>query len=185
MEQQRLFDYIPGQQGPDEVLFESAHVRDKSFWREFYGFSLFKRPFNVVISVFMALYFVGFLFLWIFGGDFSGALIIPIIWVALVAFLYFKNVKISLAREEEISNDTPTVYTIRITNSGMTYTSSLGTKHETDLSKIKKVWITKHYLMLQTPSKLCFTVKKDGFTVGTYEEFCAFLRAKGFKVKTK
>lgn len=181
MDQQNAFDYIPDQFG--EVLFEGVQEHDKQFYREFFTYSYFKRPVQIVISALMLLYLIAAFFVFFYWGD-GFWLFIPVFYFSLMAVLCIKGIKASWAREQEISNGIPVTTTVRITEFGIIQTNTLGTRYEVDFAKIKWVFTTKSYLFLQTSANLCFSIKKDALTIGNYEALCAFLRSKGYKVKS-
>jgi hypothetical protein len=49
--------------------------------------------------------------------------------------------------------------------------------------KIKKARQTKNLILLHTKTNLTFIFRKDGFTQGSVDEFKAFIRSKGIKIK--
>ncbi len=186
MEQQFESDYIPTEQTPDTVLFENTHVRDKNFWREFFTYFNFMKPLSIACSIFLWTFFLINLILFVPLGHGSWLLaILPPVCTLLVLLLTVSNIKISCKREQETGNGTQITYTMQIYDTMVRLKSSLGHDFVLEFATVKRVVQTKHYLMLQTPTKQCYPIKKDGFTKGSYEELCAFLRAKGYKVITK
>ena len=186
MDQHSTFDYTPEQNGQNEVLFENTHVRDKAFWKEFYTYAYFKRPIFILVYIAWGISFAATLFSMFTDRDYSPfGLIFPIAYVLLVWWVAARNIKISIKREAENGNGSVIVYTIEITNDTVTMHSTKGSTHELALASVKCVIQTKNHLMFQTQAAQLYPVKKDGFTKGTYENLCAHLRAKGFKVKTK
>ena len=47
---------------------------------------------------------------------------------------------------------------------------------EVDNSHFRKVFVTKHYYMIQTDEKMVYVFKKDAFTVGKEEEFLPYVQ---------
>ena len=186
MDQHSTFDYTPEQNGQHEVLFESTHVRDKAFWKEFYTYYFFKRPIFIALYILMTLAFFSALKDFFVGDDISIiAVMIPPLYILFVVFIAVYSARLANKRETENGNGNPIVYTTEITSDTVRLQSSLGTNHEITLATVKRVAQTKNYLMLRTPTAQFYPIKKDGLTKGTYEDFCAHLRAKGFKVKAK
>ena len=168
----------------NEVLFENTHVRDGKFLKEFYAFSFFKRPILIVIYVIMALSATVNVISFIMGTRESLMWAIgPLLWFLLVVFLYKRNVSVGLKRQMEDGNGKLIVYTIKVLEDRILYKTSLGTEMTFELPRIKRVNATKSYLLLQTFAYQMIPVQKDCFTKGSCEDFCEFLRSKGYKVK--
>ena len=188
MNQHTPFDYIPPEQEQESeaVLFENTHMRDKSFWREFLTYSNFKRPPSVACYTIMAFVFIYSLIQTLTSDEtFLFGLVFPPLFCLLMLVFTLTGIKTALKREQENGNGAQITYLTRISDAKICLETSLGTNYEIAFTTVKRVVQTKNYLMLQTPTKQCYPLKKDGFTKGSYEELCAFLRAKGYKVKTK
>ncbi len=182
MEMQVGQDYIPQR----EALFENHHVRDKAFFKEFYASLLLKRPIMIASGILMLVCFVFNLLSELILEESSLYLfILPPAIFALALFSYWINVRTMTRREAELSSGEPLFYLTRIYAEELEMTSKLGGELKIALSTIKTVKATKQYLLLGTAAKQYFPIKKDGFTVGTCEELCAFLRAKGYRFTTK
>ena len=171
---------------PEEALFENTHTRGKAFFKEFYTYYFFKRPIFVILYIIIACSFainlIGFL---LADSDSLVGVIVPVLYFLFVPGVSALNIRMATAREEENGNGSEIVYHVKVTDTTVGYSTSLGTQYEMELSKIKKVYTTKNYILLQTPTKQVYPIKKDGFTKGTYTEFCAFLQSKNFNIKTK
>jgi len=182
MDQQFETDYMPAES--NEVLFESAHVRDKSFWREFLIYSNFRRP--IVAYIVMAVSFMYSLIkVFAYGEIFWFGLIFSPLFCLLMIAMTAHQIKIWGKREMENSNGEQRLYTLKITDDKICMEVSNGNKNEIAITSVRRVVQSKHYLLLQTLANQVYPIKKDSFTKGSYEELCAFLRAKGYKVKTK
>ena len=185
MDQHCSFDYVPEQNGQHEVLFENTHVRDKAFWKEFYTYYFSKSPIFIIIYISMVLSFISGVVSFLDGNYALFRLIFPPLYLLFVVFIVVYSARLANKRETENGNGNPIVYTTEITSNTVRLQSTLGTNHEITFATVKRVVHTKHYLMLRTPTAQLYPIKKNGFTKGTYEDLCAHLRAKGFKVKTK
>ncbi|MBE6628900.1 MAG: YcxB family protein [Ruminococcaceae bacterium] len=167
-----------------EVLFENIHVRDGKFFKEFYSFTFFKRPLLIALYVSMVLSVITNVVSFIMGTRERLVWTIgPILWFLLIFFIYKRNVSVGLKRQMEDGNGKLIVYTVKVLEDRILYKTSLGTEMTFELQKIKRVNCTKSYLLLQTFAYQMIPVQKDCFTKGSYEDFCEFLRAKGYKVK--
>ncbi len=165
-----------------EPLFENTHTRDRQFFKEFYAYALFRRPILICsFAVIILAFSVNLLSFLCFDEPVSLWLFVAPAFLLIYVVLYFANVRISVARENENADGAATVYTVQLTETAVILSTSLGTRIEMEYSKFKKLTLTKHFLLLQTKTKQVFPLKKNGFTVGTYEECRAFLRAKNLK----
>ena len=182
MDNNVMTDYIPAEE--NEVLFENTHVRDRDFFKEFYFFAFFKRPLMIAVYVLMAIYFVASILLIVFWDQSEWfGIIVPTVYL-LWNFLFYKlSVKNATRRQEENENDGQIVYTTRIAGDRLRCQTSHGADFGLELTKIKRVVCTKNYLLLHTQANQMYPFLKNAFTKGTYEDFCEFLRAKGYKVK--
>ncbi len=186
MDQHCSFDYVPEQNGQNEVLFENTHIRDKAFWKEFYTYAFFKRPIFILVYIAMGISLVANLLSMFTDRDPSlFGIVFPIAYILFLWWVVARSIKMSIKREAENGNGSVIVYTIEITNDTVTMHSTKGSTHELALSSVKRVIQTKNHLMFQTQAAQLYPIKKDGFTKGTYADLCAHLRAKGFKVKAK
>ena len=184
MDQNNMFDHASTQS--EEVLFENIHTRSKAFFKEFYTYYFFKRPIFFVLHILMAASLIINL-LDFFLGDSNSlvGVIAPALYVLFVFWASIVSARTASAREKENGNGSEIVYHVKVTDTTVGYSTSLGNKYEMEFSKIKKVYTTQNYILLQTPTKQVYPIKKDGFTKGTYTEFCAFLQSKNFNIKTK
>ena len=166
------------------VLFENTHLRDRKFFKAFYTFYFFKRPILTALYIVMALSVAVNLISFFLGEkDSLQWTIAPILWFLLVLFLWWRNIKVATARQKESGNGEVIVYTIKIFEDRILYKTSLGTTMIFEIAGIKRIDCTKSYLLLRTTAYQIIPIEKDCFTKGTYEEFCDFLRTKGYKVK--
>ncbi|MBR2715543.1 MAG: YcxB family protein [Ruminococcus sp.] len=58
-----------------------------------------------------------------------------------------------------------------------------GGTNEVAYNNVRRAIQTENLIFLQTKANLLYVFLKDGFTLGTAEEFIAFLKSKGIKVK--
>ncbi len=166
-----------------EPLFENTHIRNKQFFKEFCKKPLVS-PLHITIYVLIGIAFLGSLCAYIFNNTFYWeSLVAPICYFAFVIAIYFFNVHTWNKRQTELSPDQPIVYTTQFFEDRIVVKTSNGATHKIEYSTAPKYASTKSYGLLITKAKQSFPIKKDGFTKGTYAEFCDFLRTKGYKVK--
>ena len=70
-----------------------------------------------------------------------------------------------------------------ITAVGLNTLASNGDSVSVSFDKIKYAKQTKKYIFLTTHTGVTFPIKKDSFTVGTKDEFVAFIRSRGIRLK--
>ena len=160
-----------------EVLFENRYVRDKEWAKDLSSYIYFCRPAIIAFDVFFLLS----LLLYVILHDLF-LLLLPMTWIFLLSFFYFKSVSITLKRDIEVHGKV-IENRVSITNEHIIIENSIGSKIYLNYVDIKKAFQTKKYIYLQTKTKLLCSFKKDGFSMGNEEEFVEFLRNKGVKIK--
>ena len=165
----------------DGILFENAHTRPKQMFRELYFCHYFKHPLLLVLHCLLLLSLIYHVAYWILHGTPDAAIVSPLFCVLVVAALYILQVRIAYKRELELS-PTPIQYTVYTMQDHLSLCSTLGSKMDFEYTVIKKALKSKNYVFLITKAKHAIVVEKSGFTKGTYEEFCAFLRSKNIKI---
>ncbi len=180
-------DYIPSpyDAAQEEPLFENSHTREKQFFQEFFRYYCFFRPTWIVLWCISSLYLI-FGIISCFGGEpyWFSIFLLPCI-ITLQLFSYFLNVRTSVARQQEGNQSAPISYTVEIFQDKICIKTSLGTVQAYSFADIKSLFSTKHYLFLNTRARQAIPLEKDKFTKGNYQELCAFLKQKGYKVKGK
>lgn len=163
------------------VLFENTYSRDEGFFKEIYFHHYYKSRFFLICEIVVGIsFFANLLFLLFDSEPYYYAFIYAILLPMIQFWGYRRSVKISMAREKEISTNETIVYTITVSEDKITSKTSLGTEYVIDFSRIKSVYKTMNYIMLQTSAKQLIALKKDSFSISDSEEF--FLRKKGYKI---
>lgn len=86
------------------ILFESTHKRNKEFYKEIYSHHYFKSGFALVLEILMGICLLTGLLSLIFDTDVDYTTFFWILFIVLIRlWSYRRTIKISLAREEEIS----------------------------------------------------------------------------------
>ena len=96
--------------------------------------------------------------------------------------LYFKNVRRRYRQELELHSGLPIETGLILTDEGIEFSNANEEVFRIGYSNIKKTRKTKNYYVFVTEAKQIYCFKKDGFITGSLEEFCSFLKGKGFKV---
>ena len=175
----------------EPVLVENVHVRGEVTYREIYRHVMFGGALNVSLMALIVLGTLGLcasigtiiaagkepaLFYWCAAA--FGLIYIPLFKI----YPYHYYVKFALARDAEMLDGDPARLVVSVAERAIIIDAPRGDHVEIGYDIIKNAHETKHYLLLKTHSKVIFTVAKDGFTKGSYEELCAILRAKGIKI---
>ena len=167
-----------------EPLFENRHIRNKAMFQEFGRYSMLHNPATIIFSICT----VALLHLtvsdWFANETLSINYLfyICILWGSFI-FVYYRSVDLSVKRELELNHGQPMEQHFFVNEDGFTAQGPSGGTTEVSFDTIKKVRQTKHLILLCTKTKLFWAFPKQTFTKGTPEEFLAFLKAKGFRVK--
>lgn len=166
-----------------DILFENTHVRNKALFKELYAYFYFGRPFMIVFHILFALSIPLHVFNYImYGWDPVHWLVVFLIFYFFLRIpLYFHQVNTVLKRDRELFDGEISISTV-VTDQ---YLESIAPDGTVKLSfdKIKKARQTKNLILLHTKTNLTFIFHKDGFTQGSVDEFKAFIRSKGIKIK--
>ena len=109
-------------------------------------------------------------------------LLIAIAYFGFVIWCYRTSIRLSDQKAKENDLNEQYLNLHLITQNAIFHTFG-EEKHGASFAEISKVVLTKHFIYLPTKQGIVLILKKDGFTKGTCQEFCDFLRAKGFAVK--
>ena len=174
-----------------EILFENSHVRDKATVKEMYGYEYFKKPRQIVIFALLAFFvilYVGFsIWEYVCFGIWSMSywIIVLYLLVPTVEFLLYKvSVKTMLKRDLEMCGKEFEAK-FKLTSDSIIGEGMNGGVTETGFDKIKSSVQTKNLIVLRSKANLLFVFRKDGFSIGTKEDFVDFLKNKGIKVRGK
>ena len=165
------------------TIFENIHTRDEAFYKEIYFHHYFKRKIcrliDIWVGISLLMGFLGFLFETRPDYTVYGCFVV----IALLRIIMYRRiVKVSMARQKEISASGDILYTITVTEDSITHKSSLGSEYSIGFSSIKKAYQTKNYIILQSGARQWYIFKKDGFVMGNCDDFKKFLETKGYKI---
>ena len=166
-----------------EPIFENKYIRDKETAKEISAFLYLKRPLSIAVGILCALCFAVHLTFFILGYEYSvlGFILLPS-YIAYKLYCYFVSKNSFIKRDAEVSKG-DIVITTRVYEDHITVTASNGSVVELEYDKIKKISVTKNYILMLSQARLLFILKKDGFTKGKFEDFTAFIKSKGIKTK--
>ncbi len=166
-----------------EILFQNSYEKSEELIKEVYRYLHFKRKFRVVLNVIIIVCLLVNVLSAIFYGEFYWWAFIYAFFVwAYQIFCYFSQVRTVLRRDEELNGEELFVETI-VTNDFIQNKASNGAVNELEYCKVKSAAQTKNLILLRSRANLIYIFRKDSFTKGTKEEFLAFLKEKGIRIK--
>ena len=168
-----------------DILFENSHVRNREVAKEIYGYYYFRRRINIFAYLLLGLGFIANLLDLIVYGSCDVTIFILIPFVALLpVFCYISQVRAMVNRDKELCGKEIEVRLV-VTESAMEYSASTGALCKVGLDRIRSAVQTKNLILLRSRSNILYIFRKDGFTVGRKEDFIAFLKGRGIKVRGK
>ena len=166
-----------------EILFENSYVRNKELAKEIYRYYYFQRKWLVVCYALLLLSFLGNTFISIFEKTYNwGVFIFVPAFFLFQLFCYSRQVNSMIKRDDEVHGKEISVKTI-ITDEFIQNTASTGAVNKLEYDKIRNAAQTKNLILLRSKANLIYIFRKDTFTKGTKDDFIAFLKVKGVKVK--
>jgi hypothetical protein len=113
-----------------------------------------------------------------------GVFVMGIFVFVLMIVSYHSQVKAMVQRDKEMSGGKPLCCEISVSENEITL-SALESRSSVAMSNIKSAFETENYIVVLTKARLMFIFKKDSFTKGNLDDFIAFLKERGIKVKGK
>lgn len=166
-----------------EILFENSYVRNKELAKEVYRYYYFQRKWLVVCYALMAISFLVNLFIGIFEKTTNVAVLIVVpLYLVIPIFCYFNQVNAMVKRDKEVHGKEISVETI-VTEDFIQNTASTGSVNKLDYINVRNAAQTKNLILLRSKANLIYIFRKDTFTKGSKDEFIAFLKGKGIKIK--
>ena len=161
-----------------ETKFENRFVRTKELTKEIYSYFYFKRPLTVALFILAWIVFILHVILLILDGSYMlmGILLAPI-FTLLQLLLYTQQISVTEKREKEMYDGNISVVCL-VTDECIINTASTGAESRLEYKNIAGVVQTKNLILLRTKAKVLYIFDKNGFVVGTKEEFLDFLKGK-------
>jgi len=165
-----------------EPLFELKDRFSEKDTSIIYSYIYFWRPARIVLNILLILY-VAILALIVSNGIlfFVAVMVIYYLWMY---FLYRRDIKRSVLARKELYGDqydaeSTVIFTDEMGRSAADGREGIMIRYDT----IKRVLSLKKHILIHSKAGNVFLFRKDSFTVGTAEEFLAFLKSKGVKVR--
>ena len=166
-----------------EPQFELRYERSAEQVKEAQLYLFRKRPSAIAMRVILAVCFVLNLVLWIRTREpvsLTAALCVLLI-VCMRLWFYRYTMRTVDRREREMFRDGAPEVTVRIYEDHIE-TTGIGGKTDTQISSIKRVFLTETLLVPLTKGNLMFLLPTDSFIKGTPEECVRFFASKGVKI---
>ena len=168
-----------------DVLFKNSHTRDKKLISEIFRHHFFGSKWLVFLYAALALYFFMELADAIMGYAYDLIVLICVPTAfATVTYLYYTSVNTTIKRDIELHGKEIECQ-VAVTDELIRISSSTGSETRVEYSSIKKGFLTKNTVVLITATRMMLIFTNDGFEIGTKEDFIAFLKTKGIKIKSK
>ncbi len=167
-----------------ENLFENTYVRDRKIMKEVYQYFYFKSPLYLLIDTIIGLIFVANIALWLSGkGQMNYAVLIAVPLFLLIRYCVYQSALTSLEKQDaELYRGKPVKVQNFVTEKGLKMVIYKNV-NEMPYEQIKSVIKTKKVIIISSAANTMYVFDKKSFTVGTAEEFLAFLKGKGIKVQ--
>jgi len=158
--------------------FDKKRHRRHLIYAHFHSrMSKFQYVYTVLVlllqGVWAALYQETYLLLW---------LCLLFIWAVFFTVLAV-NIRRSEALILDLSGGKPYSLSRTVTEGGIRFSNSLGSTEVLTFDQIRRVRVKGDRILVMNRQNVPYLMLRSGFTAGTAEEFLAFLKAKGVKIK--
>ncbi len=160
----------------DEILFEGTHIRDKAFYSELAKYTHFKTPSKIILNCLVTICLIWSIIVhtWTATCFFAFYYII-----LLVSYFNYKNVPYK--RDMESTSGKEVMVTVQISDTQIIHKSCFSEPIIVDFSVIKRVKMSKNYVIMVSKTNQMYIIDKRKFIKGTPDELIAFLKSKGIK----
>ena len=166
-----------------EILFKNSFEKTDEWIKECNKYNFFGRPTFIFFDICNVLLLLCGLYQLLFSHTIDLlSLFVPFWWVLLRFITYRRANKITAKRNLELNGNRCEV-TSEFTETFISQTHSNGAQYKLYYDTIKRCHITKNYILLVSKANIIYSLKKDGFSIGTKEDFLKFLESKFIKVK--
>ena len=121
-----------------ETLFENSYIKNREWAKDVFGYINFRRPLIIVFDIYFFLCIVlGIVDIIVDKNINVYLFILPIFWIFLQVFIYFKNVNVTLKRDLE-THGKPVEVTVIVTDENITTVQSTGSEIHLNYADVKK-----------------------------------------------
>lgn len=162
-----------------DILFENTYVRDKELAKEYYMFCIYKRLSCRIARIIWTLAdLIGLLFLNPF------VLALDLVFCLARLIRYYNSINKMVNWGIQVHGKEIEARTV-VTDTYFERTLSTGAVTKVELKTIKQAVQTKNLILLRSDKGIYHIFRKDTFTIGTKNDFIAFLINKGITVTGK
>lgn len=166
-------------------MFANKYICTKSYYKEYYKYSYFKKPIMIILNTILIISFVINVLNVIFPRLSNADSYTPKLYIANVLvilciemYIYIKNINLAYNRDLEINNGNDIEIKLVITEDDINISNNLKKNTNIEFKNIQKVIKTKKYYILVSKANLTVALKKDSFIKGKADEFEKFLKQK-------
>lgn len=165
-----------------EILFENRYVQAEDWAKECYRYAQLFSPMLISLLAFVVLGSLGGLVnYFVFSTVDFMFFVLPLL-LLLFGVVYFKaSAGLVLKRNAEYGIIVEVVSVI--TQEAIQISSSDKSQIQLRYENIRGVVQTKHFILLRSKANVFYALKTDAFSIGCAEDFLAFLKSKGLKVR--
>ncbi len=166
-----------------EILFKNTYVQSEEWLREVNKYLFFRKPTTLLLHVLCSLLFILGLYEAVAFNEINYVfLFLPFCWLLIFLRIALTLNSTQIKRMKEAQTLDKSVCT-EVGQDEIYYRNEKGTEYKIAYADIKFAVETPNYILIQTKAKLAYTVYRYGFEVGHVDDFLAFLKEKGVKIK--
>ncbi len=165
------------------AYFINSYMLNKEYWKEcHYRKLLLGKPIIALCCAGALFLLWGIIKILFFDIIDVWCFLISILCLVICAVVYNLANKLAANSASELPDQNGKLVT-EVTDGGITLFSADGEQSKLSYDAVERCSLTKNYILLYTNEKTVFAFKKDGFSVGSANEFLPFLKKKGIKIK--
>lgn len=159
------------------VLFENSFTRDVEWSRDIYRYIYFRRPIAIAMHSIYAFGFILGLISTILIGELNFFIIAAPLLYLIILLIYLSNSRILPRRDIEMHGK-PIENKIIVTDECIRSSASTGAELQLRYADVRRIVRTKKFVYLLTRTKVFYSFKVSGFTLGDADGLVAFLKEK-------
>ena len=166
-----------------EILFKNTYKQTEEWIREVNKYTFFRKPMTLLSHVLCSLLFVGGVYKAVaFNEIIYIYLFLPFFWflMFLRIALTINNTQIKRMKEAQLLDKSVCT---EVFQDEISYKNEKGAEYKIAYADIKFAIETPSYILIQTKARLVYSIYRYGFEVGHVDDFMAFLKDKGVKIK--
>ena len=165
------------------AYFVNSYTQNKEYWKEcHYGRLLRGKPIIALCCAGAFFLIWGIIKIILFESIDIWCFLTSIFCLVIYITVYNLANKLAANMASALPDQNGKLVT-EVTDACITLFSPDGEQSKLSYDAVEKCSLTKNYILLYTNEKTVFAFKKDGFSVGSANEFLAFLKEKGIKIK--